>query len=92
MRLKCEECPARVSTIDLGTFGVVQVKLWSENVENHEIYNFTVVLSLFTEFGFHENVWNFQPESIKLNWVLSEFCGEVMVRKRSENIKNAILR
>ena len=30
---KCEECPARVSTIDLGTFGVVQVKLWSKNVE-----------------------------------------------------------
>ena len=27
------KCPARVSTIDLGTFGVIQVKLWSKNVE-----------------------------------------------------------
>ena len=30
---ECEECPARVSIIDVGTFGVVQVKLWTKNVE-----------------------------------------------------------
>ena len=42
-------------------------------MKNRAKYNFTVVLALFTIFGFNENAWNIQPESIKLVWVLSEF-------------------
>ena len=53
-------------------------------LKNHEIYKFTVVLSLFTEFGFHEKGVEFPARVDKIElgsfWVLA-------VKLWSENVQ-----
>ena len=54
---KNEELAARVDKIGLGWFGVIPVKLWSENVEKTQKDNFTVVILLFMKILIFENFW-----------------------------------
>ena len=65
---KNEELAARVDKIGLGWFGVIPVKLWSENVEKSQKDNFTVVLLLFMKIWIFEKFGEFFSESIKLDW------------------------
>ena len=88
---KNEELAARVDKIGLGWFGVIPVKLWSENVEKTQKTNFTVVLLLFMIFWFLEKNEKKILEAIKVDWGDSELFRWSYGPKTLKNHENTIL-
>ncbi len=87
---QCEENSARVDKIGSGSFEGILVKLWSKMSKKREKCNFTVILTLFTNFEIPPIIEEYSAriDKIGLGWF-----GVIPVKLWSRNVpKNTKMR